>query len=528
MVAPVMYSLSPWASAEPLSTGATSALLRQSICRMSPPGDIPLPTTAGSDLGLAVEQLVSIVMTLRSPTTGWPADVSLTPQMLAPYISEEVWNVLDRLGQGDSALPLGQVPTTAILPIPSLIPRLLWMLASSGYEVMHLVEGGRASLRRREGQGSVSVVRLVPVLTLTTDQDTYALDLVTQADPSPPLWLAPDTDLSLLDYDLDSAWMSVESLILGVTDLVAQTQPYLYELLTTGQVLEALCPFQPWRRATLRLHLYMADMGVQGGSTALTPGPVAARSSSTAFTLDDFAQTLVEDPFPARTGILAAWLTFTEEGWVRRFLHGHAQRIVAQGLTQLLQEEGDTSDEARELACATLAYQATQGIDGPKALFKHTFVQAPVMVADLWPRFRWYLAQSSERVMQLMGGLPAQVLSPGRGWQQGILSLRPLMVLGTESKAWMIDLGSGRLLPAEPLALSMEAVIETTQAGDWANHQTIGDLVCLVERDLSQNSPAMAELVRGLSVQLRGLGAEGDDGLARLTLQWCFTWAYGG
>ncbi|MFH7244429.1 MAG: hypothetical protein ACHWZW_16460 [Spirulina sp.] len=514
-----------------LSMGATSAVLRQSICRLSPPGDVLVPTAEHPELVVALEQLVSIVMTLRSPTAGWPADVSLTPQVLAPYISEEVWNVLDRLLPDDSSLLADAVPGAGIIPIPSLIPRLLWMLASSGYEVMHLVEGGRASLRQREESGTVSVVRLAPVLTLTTDQQTYALDLVTQADPSPPLWLAPDTMLSLLDYDLDGAWMSVESFLLGVAELVAQTQPYLYEMLTAGKVVESLCPFQPWRTATLRLHFYMADMGVQGGSARLTtgsPSPPPMRSSSAAFTLDDFAQTLIDEPVPSRTGVLGAWLTFTDKAWVRRFLHGHAQRVVVQGLPKLLQEGKAVSEEERELACATLAYRATQGIDGPKALFKHTFVQAPVMVADLWPRFRWYLAQSSERVMQLMGGLPAQVLSPGRGWQQGILSLRPLMILGMGSKTWVIDLGSGHLLPAEPLTLPGDAVIETTQAGDWANHQTIGDLLNLVERDLRQNSSAMAELAHGLPIHLRGLEGEEDDRPAQLTLQWCFTWAYGG
>jgi len=130
--------------------------------------------------------------------------------------------------------------------------------------------------------------------------------------------------------------------------------------------------------------------------------------------------------------------------------------------------------------------------------------------------------------MQLMGGLPAQALSPGRGWQQGILSLRPLMHLITSSKTWIIDLGSGRLLPTMPLALPGDAVIETTQAGDWANHQTMANLIALVEQDLAQNAPAMAALAQGTTVHLRDLDRDEDSPAVRLTLQWCFTWAYGG
>ncbi|WP_198806898.1 hypothetical protein [Leptolyngbya sp. BL0902] len=524
-----MPALSPWPPTGSWSVGATAALLRQSICDLSPlTGEL---AAAAPDLMLALDQLTAIVMKMRSPTVGWPADTILTPNLLAPYISEEVWNVLERLSQDGLGQRLAPTLPTTMLPIPSLIPRLLWMLASSGYEVMHLVEGGRATVRRPGEAGSVSVIRLVPVLTLATEQDTYALDLVTQADPSPSLWLTPETTISLLDYDLDGSWISIETLTSGVLEVVAQTQPALYEGLTTGWRVQALCPFQPWQTALLRLHLFVADMGVQGGRTALATDPSAAlvpaeKPDSTAFTLDDFANTLMDEAAPSTEGILGNWLTFTDEAWVRRFLHSHAQRVLVQGLPKLISSDEAILDEDRELACATLAYQATQSIDGPKALFKHTFVRVPVLVADLWPRFRWYLAQSSERVMQLMGGLPAQVLSPGRGWQQGILSLRPLMQLTTSSKTWIIDLGSGRLLPTLPLALPGDAVIETTQAGDWANHQTIATLIALVNQDLAQYAPAMAELAEGTDVHLRDLAVEEAESLVRLTLHWCFTWAY--
>lgn len=534
MVATVMPALSPWPPTGSWSAGATAALLRQSMCELSPLGGTPLSLVETPDLAVALDQLIAIVMTMRSPTAGWSADTLITPELLAPYISEEVWNVLESLPPEAVAQDLGMQGPRTILPIPSLIPRLLWMLASSGYEVMHLVEGGRATVRR-SGTGTASVVRLVPVLTLTTEQATYALDLVTQADPSPSLWLAPETMISLLDHDLAGDWISVEALTAGVMEVVACTQPVLYEVLTTGRRVEALCPFQPWQTATLRLHLYVADMGVQGGGTALATAPSPALptaslepTDSTAFTLDDFANTLMDEAVPSTEGILGDWITFTDEDWVQQFLHSHAQRVLVQGIAQLGPEDGARPDDERELAWATLAYRATQGIDGPKGLFKHTFVRAPVLVADLWPRFRWYLAQSSERVMQLMGGLPAQALSPGRGWQQGILSLRPLMHLITSSKTWIIDLGSGRLLPTMPLALPGDAVIETTQAGDWANHQTMANLIALVEQDLAQNAPAMAALAQGTTVHLRDLDRDEDSPAVRLTLQWCFTWAYGG
>ncbi|NJL45978.1 MAG: hypothetical protein HC922_10250 [Leptolyngbyaceae cyanobacterium SM2_3_12] len=359
-----------------------------------------------------------------------------TPDNLADYISEEIWDLLEVLqpgavdGKGTATATLSPGPLVAL---PTLVSPLLWMLASSSYDTMHLIEGVRARVYDARAQFSLRLLRLVPVLRLTTDTTDYAWDLVTQNGAEPGNYLAPDTSLQLLDHDLDSQHLGLLGLLGQITAMAQRIQPGLSELLGQGCEVMALSPFHPWQPGHLTLRLHLADLGPpQSPSTpALVARPLAARSPSSpkpmapssSFTLEDFANTLGEDLEIIPLGVLGNWLTFTDEPWVQGFLSSCAQRLMTQPLGTAANDENPEVNPER--VWAERVYQATELVQGPNGLFKHTFVHAPILVADLWPRLRWYLAQSSERIMQLMGGLAAQALRPGQSWQRGNLYLRP-------------------------------------------------------------------------------------------------------
>lgn len=523
------HPFSPWPVAgETVLSGSAAEHLRQTVCRMPPLAVDRLGPEVRPALHKALGQLAEIVLSLRSPTSGWPADLPFTPETLLPYVGEEVGEVLDLLKLEQAAEPDEAAPS-AVVPLPELIPHVLWMLASSSYEVMHLIEGIKSRVYHGETAYTVRVIRLVPVLLLVTDDQRYALDLATQTDPSPSLCLDDGVQLRLLDNDLDSQPIQVSDLLAHISELVGYGQPALHQLLTTGCPVMAVRPFQPWQSGQLRLHLHLADMGllahpeagVAGAAPELADPP---RATSPAFTLDDFAETLVEEVEPPHSGVFGDWLTVTDDAWVQGFLRATVQQMMTQGMGRLAIEQTDQAD--RELAWVRLAHWATGLVQGPNGLFKHTFVQDSSLVADVWPRLRWYLAQSSERVMQLMGGVPAQLLCPGRNWQQGVLSLRSLMHLTTTDRTWIIDLGHGRLLPAAPLALPEDTVVDTLDPSNWANHKTIGDLAALVHQDLTTHAPAIAALGQGVAVNLHRLETEEGRQDATLTLTWCFTWAY--
>ncbi|MFQ4134834.1 hypothetical protein PGN35_000785 [Nodosilinea sp. PGN35] len=536
MVSSAVRSLTPWLQADSaLLTGSTAATLGNTVCRLVPlaierPALGQVPAIAA-----AVQQLVAQSLRLRSPLGGWPADRPQTLDNLAPYLSEEIWELLEALDAAEAPA----LAASALVPVPTLVPHLLWMLASGGYEIMRLIEGVQARISSPQAQGTVQIVRLVPVLKLTVEETSYALDLVTQTDPLPSLYLEEATEIRLLENDLASQPLGCGSLLTQMAEQIKHTQPGLSPLLGDGCAVETLRPFQPWQPGTLHLELHLAEMASQGqpqpcdsASAAmpealyLPPGGQPAGKPAAGFTLDDFASTLIDGPDPATAGVLGDWLTFTDERWIQTFLSTYAEQVVGQHLPHLLPSQGgDTPAERlrqREELCNRIIYAATNLVQGASGLFKQTFVHEPVLVADVWPRLRWHLAQSSERVMQLMGGVSAQVLPPGLSWQQGSLYLRPLMHLSTPQRSWIVDLSRGRLLPTVPQALPAEAAVDIADA-PWGAPLTVAHLTTLIDHDLGSYRPAIATLRQGTPIHLHRLDGEAGCQVGQLTLTWCFT-----
>ncbi|MBE9136326.1 hypothetical protein IQ254_03760 [Nodosilinea sp. LEGE 07088] len=542
MVSSAVRSLTPWLQPGTASLpGATASALSNTVCRMVPLANQRSSLGRVPGVAAALEQLVRQTMVLRSPTGGWPTDLPQTPEHLGPYLSEEIWELLEALEAMTAPAPAAK---SALVPIPTLVPALLWMLASGGYEIMRLIEGVQARVYDPDGRGAVHIVRLVPVLVLTVEETRYALDLVTQTAPVSSLYLAEATEIQLLENDLDSQPILCSQLLARIAELVSNTQPGLNPLLGDGCAIDTLRPFQPWQPATLTVHLHLAEMATQGQpqiyeSAALAVPdtlclPPTGRqhghgAAAASFTLDDFASTLVDNPDDATTRVLGSWLTFTDEQWIQTFLSTCAQQVISQNLHQIVALSTDDEPatraerlQQREAACNLITYRATDLVRGANSLFKHTFVHEPVLVADVWPRLRWYLAQSSERVMQLMGGVIAQVLPPGMSWQQGSLYLRPLLQLTTPSHSWIIDLSRGRILPTVPQALPADAVVDVAD-NPWSTPLTVTDLTGLVDYDLATFTPAIAALRQGTPIHLHRL--DGDTGCqaGQLTLDWCFT-----
>jgi hypothetical protein len=500
----------------------------------------------------ALSQLVEIVMQLKSPMGGWPADLEQTPENLADYVSEETWEFLDALDRDDlksSIEATGQ--GTVMVTVAELIPHLLWLLASSNYEVMRLLEGVRSRVYTTETQFSMSVVRLVPILNLRLGETHYALDLVTQAEPDPALYLTDAMAVKLVENDLDDQPMAVPQMLGYLSREIAQTKPQLLELLGSGWATRALSPFQTWEAGTLTLQLHLANMGERSPnddrqpdsfplpeqsqlSQASSEPEATPQTATSGFTLDDFADVLEVDTQVGTQGVLGDWITFTDEAWVHNFLNSCACEIMLQHLPTLTLA-ADQEKDARELACINLVYGATTLVQGDQALSKHTFVHEPVLMADLWLRLRWYLAHCSERVMQLMGGIGCRVLVPGRGWQQGYVYLRPVMTLDgngatsplepeTEQRLWTLDLGSGRLLPTMPTLLPDDAVITVVDESSWQFPSTVGALSEQIAQDIADYAPAINALRQhGTPVNVHCLElTEGLQG-GQLKLDWGLT-----
>ena len=547
MIAPAEKTSPPWTQ----STGAVvsapkTAFLKDSVCCIDGGLMACRPPIPSGSVMQALRQLVEIVMQLRSPMGGWPADLEQTPESLATYVGEEIWGLLDVLDQEEiDPAVVSPAHGPVMVSVTALIPHLLWLLASSNYEVMRLLEGVSARIYATDTQFCLGILRLVPVLSLRWGDTSYSLDLVTQAEPDAALLMSDHLTVKLVENDLDDQPMGVTQMLDHLRQEIAQTKPQLSQLLSDGWQTRALSPYQTWQDGTLQLRLYLANMGGSRSCAEIQPAhshrednspsaPFEEQTSSATngFTLDDFAEVLEDDRKTGTPEIFGDWLTFTDEPWVQKFLRSCACEIMLQHLPELMTSV-DRSAEVRELACMELVYAATNPIQADQALSNHTFVHEPALVADVWLRLRWYLAHCSERVMQLMGGVSCRVLIPDRGWQQGYLYLRPVMTLtgkedgtspGRDQQLWILDLGNGRLLATQPPNLPADAVAVAVNDRAWPAPITIGDLTTAVGQDFAHYAPAIAALEQtGTRVNLHRLEAEEGLQSGTLTLNWGFT-----
>lgn len=548
MIAPADQAPSHWSKpAGAFVSAPKTAFFKETVCQLHRDVMTCRPEIPSDEVMQALGRLVAIVMQLRSPTGGWPADLPQTPENLLTYVGEEIWELIDALDQDRSQPTLDGEPAPVMVSMTALVPHLLWLLASSNYEVMRLLEGVRSRIYAQDNQFSVGVVRLVPVLHLTAGSNQYALDLVTQAEPDTALFLTGPVGIKLVENDLDDQPMAVSQMLAHLRWAISQTKPLLSQLLEPGWQTQALSPFQPWEGGSMQLQLYLAKMEKRqrgtvqeepllpaeaGAAPPLTAGNGHPQQASSGFTLDDFAEVLAEDPPLATSGILGDWLTFTNETWVHHFLKSCAQEVMLQHLPRVT-ALAELAAEERELCCMELVYAATSVVQGHQALSNHTFVHEPTLVADVWLRLRWYLAHCSERIMQFMGGLSTRVLVPGRGWQRGYLYLRPIMTLTgqgataaaeSEPQSWMLDLGSGRLLPTLPQTLPDNAVVALVDDRDWQSPLTVLELTNLINQDVENYAPAMAALKQGgTQVNLHRLESEEGRQQGQLSLDWGFT-----
>jgi len=509
-----------------LSATLAAKALRQTVCRL--PGEA-LATGTQVLLPAATapaQRLLELVAELRSPAGGWPSHLPQTPENLVPYVADELAELLDVLPLASCSSGADSAVPPHLMTVADLVPRLLWRIASSSYEAMQLIEGLRARLYSAPGQFQLQVVRLVPLLALTTEGGTVVFDLVTQGPPQVRPLVA-EVALQLVDRDGDDPPMEVGDLLSQLRQQMGQRFPALVALMGDGWAVECLEPGQRWQRGQLRLRFVLTAMAAPRESGAAAPPPAAAppTTAAAAFTIDDFADSL--SPVGAKDQpIMADWLTFTDDGWVQAFLGDRAREALAAALPSVLAAEPSPPDcpsEARELACMAAVYRATTPVVDGSGLFRHTFVHGAVLVADLWPRLRWYLAQSSERLMQLMGGVTTEALQPGLTWQTGNLFLRPLLALTVGTERWCIDLSHGHLLTGQPFGLVPEAVVTLTPSPFGPGPCTVAQLHRAVQADLQQQVPALVALRRGTPINLHRVESGEGCQPGRLQLEWLFT-----
>ncbi|HEY9646147.1 MAG TPA: hypothetical protein V6C88_07255, partial [Chroococcidiopsis sp.] len=304
-VRPLTVALEPAVS----PARANAAMVRQIVLRLADgveaqrsPTPKPIPDRtaklnpdlnpnlpANNALVTAVQRLMAVMGSLRSPDSGFPLELLNDPEAIAPYVLEEAWDVVEAVRRRSPQSAALDIPSLSAAPlrgdevdamrhpvghavgpvlghilgqeyalIETLEPWLLWCIARSTYETMRLLEGVAAQVQRAEGW-QAGVVRLVMALTVETEEALWTLDLVTHQPP--PELLSEAVMVQTPDYEFGRQPISAEQVVQQVIGHSRTTTPAMGQFFD-GITVDALLPERGWQIAQVQIQLglqFIAD-----------------------------------------------------------------------------------------------------------------------------------------------------------------------------------------------------------------------------------------------------------------------------
>jgi hypothetical protein len=459
-----------------------------------------------------MQRLVDIAAQLRSPDAGWSPDLPQTPETIAPYVLEEVEDVLAAL---QTTQTITHFQNTQVDPQPmaswhhyfsleTLEPWLVWCAARSAYETMRLLEGIAATVYDAGHTPQSGILRLAMVLHLQTPNITWSIDLVTHQ--FSPTLSSTDSLIQTLDYALCHQPTVVGKLL---QDLVAQmktTTPGIAQFLE-GVPIEALIPHQKWQSGMLQVALglqFIPDAVDTSINQRLVPELVLSDAHGVDLEL--------------RSPILAPLISFTDADWVNRY----QQIVTHQQLAQILpylpsfQQVHLTANAIPSLVQD--AYTAVDLLRTSLALSGRQLTQQELGLDELTLRVLWCFNRSAHEVMQLMGGIKGQLLQPGSGWQTGVFRLQVILQVKTPELDWKLDLITGQPPRANRLNLEAEAIILAPESS-WCHQPTlVQPLKDKILEQLNQTTPEIELLMEGTTVDWLNADHQWQPGIMQLSI----------
>lgn len=479
-----------------------------------------VPTTADASGGLdaprstatlaAMQQLIEMVDQLRSPASGWPANVPQTPENLVPYVLDETQDVMDALQSQNAAIGLTTQteapelaepdPWQAYFLLEELAPWVLWCAASSSFEVMALMEGIAGHVLQSDRGWQTGILRLVPLLEVEAPGVLWRLDLTTRQLPPPLL----DLEMTLQSnaVELQQQQIRVTELLQRLSQQMQITVPVVAPFLNRVRA-DVLAPNRNWQPGAICLRLGV-EFTADGDrpSQAMTPAE-----------LPSAPQPLVK---------------FSDVGWRMNY----SSTVVRQQLSNLLPQlpslqaaaEPSPPQEHNQLATALVkdACAASDRLQAALTNPDRNFVQQEIGFSDLSRRLLWCLSRSSYEVMQLMSGIHGRLLQRESDWQNGTVRLLVSLKLKTPELDWHLDLATGES-PRPSIFPLEDMVIFTSVEHRWC-HQPglVEQLKQRVLRQINRTSPEIQLLLEGTSADLQPSGNAWQPGALKLQAEFEF------
>ncbi|HEY9810257.1 MAG TPA: hypothetical protein V6D13_13085 [Halomicronema sp.] len=439
----------------------------------------------------AMQRLMVMVEQVGSPEGGWPAHLQPTPENLLPYLTEEVCEVLQALNEENKRDEKVVIFSSGYVLMADFVRRLLWFLAKSSPEIMRLVGGVQAEVQLNvEEDWKIGILRLVPVLEVKTVEDFWGVDLGTGE-----VWDGGRFTPRLIKFKggfLGRDCVFSESLLERLQAIVLRVSPELGVFFKgfSGQV---LCPYQEWLLCDLGLSWSWDFLeGVMGFD-------------------EDFKH--------------------NDEGFVlgsSGLAKGYFEDLVKDFLMGL--PVGDLNCGEGEMA-ANLMVDSAQENEGNSrfldvvsgACFLRGFLgEDRFFLEDFRRRILWQFIGCSEVVMQLVGGVRARVLQPSGGWEKGVFSLVPVLVVKGRDSGKLnksIDLRTGDSLVLRGVGVVNDAMICSDECSLLRDLVPVGNLMKWVRKQFFL-VPEMGLLLKGCEVSYGGVDGADRPVIVKLSLVW--------
>jgi len=405
-----------------------------------------------------------------------------------------------------SSLNWDQSAWTEYLELKQLASWLLWGTARSSHTVMRLMEGSSARCLQPDQSWQTGILRLVPLLSLSTTDATYIIDLAThQCFSEPPNFpdvLAADRtiqiDLGLSDPDLSNPDLSehipnpgsmvpiaVAELIRTLNQQIRSTTPAIVPFLE-GKTTELLMPNFPWQTGYTQLYY------------ALEFFPLSAP-----------ALPLLGDPL----------IRFTNSDWLKQHQALIQDQQIKSSLAELAKLSGGNLSELNPslLSLPTLVTNACQLSDRLQtgwAMISRRFVTQKLSVSELAVRLHWCLIHSAYEVMQLMSGISATLFCPHASYQSGTLRFLMVLKIQTPELEWILDLATTEVLEMHRSPLPTDAIVQSP-AIPWCHQPNLlGQLEAMFWQQVYRAIPEIKLLVQGAEIDLLQRGLSGKSHFA--------------
>lgn len=470
----------------------------------------------------AMQQLVTLMTQLRSPTQAWQSPKPSTPETLLPYVQDEVQELLATLKPPQNEGQTTSSESSFIL-LDALVSALLWGVARSSYQTMQFIEGIQVQARPPNQSWRSGILRLAVILQIQDVTPAIAaVDLATGYSPQPLLtsdWqIQPHEDL--LDADPTANWVDAISPVSpGWID--QQLEVINQQLVTTlptvrswfaGIPVDCLMPDSDWRSGRLHLTLGFDFM----------PHPLPIANSLTEATLVEVElleleaevprnMTLAEvQAAPPTVTVVDLPLTPAIANTIVRLSDAVIEAKFAQLATRQeivrslnsLQSQSAGSKLASSAMSELQLVQAADRISGlthASASASFCLLQPELLVDELFPKLLWHITRSSFVGMQWLGGVECQVLQPGASWQPGILRLMLVLAGQTSADRWLIDLATGRSVDADSWALPTTAIAHG-QNSLLTSPISVAQLQAQIWQPIQSAAPEIACLEAGVAI----------------------------